>query len=67
MPLRRLATMACIVCLLLVLVGPHFHRHGWTELGGVGIFLERWHHHPVGTITIVVVLASWLLQPRSNG
>lgn len=67
MPLRRLATLCCIVCLLLALVGPHFARHGWGDIEALAGVCERWRHHPAGTIAIIIVLACWLWQPRSNG
>jgi len=67
MPLRKLATLALVVCLLLALVGPGFARHGWHAVGELGGLCERWAHQPVGTVVIVVVLACWLVQPRSNG
>lgn len=67
MPLRRLAIVAAIVCLLLAVLHPHCASAGWTDLGTIGAMCHRWRHHPFGTIALIVILASTLWQPRSNG
>ena len=64
---RKLATLACVLCLLLALIGPLCASHGWGDIGAIGGVCERWRHHPAGTVAIILVLAWWLFQPRSNG
>lgn len=67
MPLRRIATLACILGLLLAMAGPHCAAYGWHDLGVIGGVCGRWRAHPVGTVAIIAVLACSLWQPRGNG
>lgn len=64
MPLRRLCTLAAILCLALALVGPHCAHYGWHDLGTLGQVCDRWRHHPAGTLAVIIILGCSLWQPR---